>query len=472
MLKQLRNKKTAKKLWIGLAVIIIPAFVFWGFSGALRGPRESGNIGRIYGKKVSSLEFRDALEAVKNQAIMQFGDNFSEIQRYLNLESQAWTRLLLLHEAGRRKIKISNREVIEAVESNPIFQGKGKFDNKIYAELLQYVFRTQPRVFEEQTRQSLIISKLYERVTGGVSLNDQEVKEEYRKANEELSIYYIAALISDFEKEIKPSEKDLLGFFAKNSLQFKQPLSFNMDYIVLESEDAAKNAAAIAAKFKDLNKTAAELKLTVKETGLFGQTDAIPGIGWSPEILMLVSKLKTGQISPPIKVDKRYYILKLRERKDPYIPEYASIKVRLNRAFVQAEAKRLAKQKTDDCLKKLKAAYEKNPKSADFNKLAKACGLKSDSTGLFKFGSYIENIGSSDEFWKAAEDLKKGESSGVITMPSGFYIIKLKEKIPVDEKKFTEEKEAFSLRLLEQKKQEYFNKFLEELSRKSGFPRR
>lgn len=467
MLKQLRNKKTAKKVWIALAVIVVPAFIFWGFSSALRGPKEGGDVGRIYGKRISSLEFRDSLEAVKNQAIMQFGDNFSEIQRYLNLESQAWTRLLLLYETARRRIKASNQEVIEAIENNPLFQRNGKFDNKIYNELLQYVFRTQPRVFEEQTRQSLVISKLYSKITEGVSLKDDAVKEEYRKANEQLSIYYIAGIIADFAKDIKPTQEQLLKFFAENSLQFKQPLSFNLDYIVLESEEAAKNAAAIAAKTKSLDKAAAELKITVKETGLFGQTDAIPGIGWSPDILMLASKLKIGEVSPPVKVDKYCYILKLKERKDPYIPEYASIEGKLKHTFVQEEAKKLAGQKTDACLKELKEAYQKNPKSADFNKFAKNFGLKSDSTGLFKFGSYIENIGVSDEFWKAAQGLKDNEFSGVIAMPPGFYIIKLKEKVPPDENKFAQEKEAFTQRLLGQKKEEYFNKFLEELKRKA-----
>jgi hypothetical protein len=50
---------------------------------------------------------------------------------------------------------------------------------------------------------------------------------------------------------------------------------------------------------------------------------------------------------------------------------------------------------------------------------------------------------------------------------SGFYIIRLKSKIPIDEKKFTEEKEEFTKKLLVQKKEEYFTKYLEELKRKT-----
>lgn len=456
MLKQLRNKKTAKKLWIALAIIIIPAFVFWGFSGALRSRQEQG-----------SMEFRDSLEAVKNLAIMQFGDNFSEIQKYLNLESQAYLRVLLLREARRRKIKTSNKEVIEAIKDNPLFQRNGAFDNRIYSELLQYTFRTQPRVFEEETRQSLMISKLYDQVTGDVKLNEREISEEYRKANEEISIYYIAGLPAEFIKEVNPSEEELLSFFAKNSLQFKQPLSFNLDYVAADSEDKIKQVYAQLNKSNDLGKAAAQLKLAVKETGLFGQTDAIPGIGWSPEILMVVSKLNKGSFSAPIRLDKSYYILQLKERKEPYIPPYPSIQDKVKYAFIQEESKRIAREKTEECLEQLRQDYQKSPKSADFNKSAKACGLKSDSTGLFKFGSYIENIGSSDSFWKECAALKENENSGVITLPSGFYIIKVKQRVPVDEKRFAAEKEAFTQKLLQDRKQDYFNRFVEELKKKS-----
>ncbi|MFA5287577.1 MAG: SurA N-terminal domain-containing protein [Candidatus Omnitrophota bacterium] len=66
MLKLLRNKKTAKKIWIGLAIIIMPAFVFWGFGGAPHDKDESRYLGSISGKKITPLEFNSSLSAVRN----------------------------------------------------------------------------------------------------------------------------------------------------------------------------------------------------------------------------------------------------------------------------------------------------------------------------------------------------------------------------------------------------------------------
>ena len=58
MLKFLRNKKTAKKVWIGLAIIIIPAFALWGFGGASRNKEETASVGKIFGHSVSIIEFK------------------------------------------------------------------------------------------------------------------------------------------------------------------------------------------------------------------------------------------------------------------------------------------------------------------------------------------------------------------------------------------------------------------------------
>ncbi|MFA5200402.1 MAG: SurA N-terminal domain-containing protein, partial [Candidatus Omnitrophota bacterium] len=121
MLKVLRNKKTAKKVWIGLALVIIPAFTLWGFGGAMRSKDENKPIGKIYGHNVTDLEFKKALAGVRTTAIMQFGEKLPEVEKYLNLPAQAWDRLLLLYEAKRRNITIDDKEVIDLIQSAPYF---------------------------------------------------------------------------------------------------------------------------------------------------------------------------------------------------------------------------------------------------------------------------------------------------------------------------------------------------------------
>jgi peptidyl-prolyl cis-trans isomerase D len=468
MLKKFRHKKIVKKIWITLLILILPGFVLWGLGGALRGQKnEYKYAGEIFGKKITLLEYRDAVDAVKNLMIMQFGYNLSDVEKHLNLESQAWERILLLYEAKQRRIKVNDQEVVDAIQSFPLFQRKGQFDDGIYSEILRYAFHTQARIFEEQMRQNLMLAKLYARITDKLALTNEEVTEEYRKYNEELSIYYIAGLLSDFQKDILPSEQEMKDYFAKNSLEFKRPLSFNLEYASVESEDKIKNIASRLKKKEDFSKIAKELAFEIKETGLFGQMDSIPGIGWSPEILTLIARLKVGDFSSPVQADKNYYILRLKERKEPFVPDFETVKEKVKQAVTKNMAREIAKNKMEDCLKKLKGLSLGSPKRVDFDKIAAEYGLRSGSTDSFKYGSYVTGLGASDNFWKVANGLKENEVSGIIETPLGFYIIKLKSRVPLDSKKFEAEKTEFSQKFLSQKKQEFFSKFVEELKTKA-----
>jgi len=187
MLKILRNKKKTKIILIGLAAIIILFFVFFGFDDVLGNKGKKGYIGKLSGQKVSLIEYKDSLDAVKNLAIMQYGDNLEEMSKSLNLEAQAWQRLALLKEAKRNRIKASDREVIEQIEKYPFFMRQGRFDKRTYDELLKYVFHTQARTFEEQVRQNIMISKLYKEVTDGLSLDDKEIRDGYIEINKALN---------------------------------------------------------------------------------------------------------------------------------------------------------------------------------------------------------------------------------------------------------------------------------------------
>ena len=375
MLKILRHKKTAKKVWIGLALIIIPAFALWGFGGAFRSREETKSLGKIFGRQVSDLEFKDAVSAVTTTAIMRFGDKLPEVQKYLNLDSQAWQRLVLLDEAKRRGIKVSDKEVIDFIENQPYFQYKGRFDNRTYTQTLQYVFRLQPRSFEEQTRQNLMLNQLYKQVTDNLKIDDQEVKQAYEKENLEISVYYIASLIADFSKTVKPKERELKDYFEKNKEQFRQPAA----------------------------------------------TD--------------------------------------KEKKETVIPEFKSIKQKVKDAFVNAEALKKAEQKINQCSQALK--------TRKFKDVAKKYGLKVKETPAFKLGAPIEGIGPSDTFWQTAKSLPTEQASGVIKLPLGFYIIKVKSIVPIDEKKYQKEKPDYAQKLLDQKKEEQFSQFLTELNKKA-----
>jgi len=462
MLKVLRNKKTAKKIWLGLAIIIVPAFTLWGFGGAFRSREENAPVGKLFGRTVTAEQFKDALDAVRTQAVLQFGDRFAQMQQHINFEQEAINRLIMLHEAKLRKIKVSDEEVIKKIQNYAYFRSRNGFDRKNYEQILQYGLHMQPRIFEEQIRQNLIIAKLYEDATSKVSLTDEQIKEEYRKQNKKISVYYLAAILADLAKEINPSENELIEYYKKNREQFKEGPFLNIDYLVLDDLQNAKAAASMLKK-GGLEKIARQYGAQVKETGLFQETDPIPGLGWSPVMAEMLSGLKAGQFAEPLVMDNKYYFMRLKERKEAFIPEFEKIKDKVKEEMIKVKSSQAAKQRINDAAEEIK----QQPSKGGFDAIAKKTGLKASVTGLFQLNSYIEDIGASNKLWLEADKLKPEQTSPVIEMPPGYYLIRLKTAVEPDEKKFTAEKDDFAAKLLERKKQEEFDKLLESLRRKA-----
>ena len=359
MLRILRNKKTAKKIWIGLAIIIIPAFALWGFGSSGSSREENMPAGEIFGKNVSTLEFKKALAAAKTAAILQFGDKFSEVEKYLNLETQAWERLILLEEAKRRKLSINDQEVVDTIQKASYFQNKGAFDNKTYMEILRYVFRLQPRTFEEQMRQNLILAKLYNQITEGIKIEDSQIRQEWLKTNEELSIYYIASLFAEFAKKIKPDNKKISAYYNKEKKTARVPESAEVKNRIKETiikEESAKIAqdkiieCAEKLKTKSFNKAAKGLK--TGQTKFFKSSDKIDNLGPAQIFWETAKKLKENQVSDIFSDAAGYYIIKLKTTKPVDENKFAKEKKELGESVLTQEKNKVFTKFIEETKKK------------------------------------------------------------------------------------------------------------------------
>lgn len=370
MLRFLRNKKTAKKIWIGLAIIIIPAFTLWGFAGSFRSKEETAKL-RKFGRNVSEIELKESLSAVKTLAIMQLGDKFSEYEKYLNLDGQAWERIILLREAQKRRTNVSDKEVINRIQSYPFFQDKKGFNTKAYNETLRYIFRLQPRIFEEQTRQNLIIAKLYEQVTKDIKINDEQIREEYLRANQEISINYITSLFSDFAKKIKPNDKEITAYFEKNKAMFKEPATKDKPVripelteiknqvkdalIKEESRKMAENKIKeCTEKLNKLNFKQAANSCSLKsgQTEFFKSNGQIKDLGAADIFWNAAKQLNDKNIKSTLSNDKGFYIIKLASIKPIDETKFTKEKKELSERLLTEKKNEVFTKFTEDLTKK------------------------------------------------------------------------------------------------------------------------
>ena len=486
MLKVLRKKGVAKKILIGLAIIIIPAFVLWGSSSLVRDNKESNYAGVMFGKKISLDRYRSSWLACKNQAMMLYGDNFHKMQGFLDLNSEAWNRLILLHEVKRRKIKVADSEVIQRISRYSFFQKDGKFDNKTYQRLLEYVFRISARKFEEEIREVILLENLFKQITKSVSVEEDEILAKYKEKNEKVMVSFISLTADMFIEKMVISDEEINKHFQENKEKFRNPPTVNIQYFGLEypqdtKEESDENEkidksiitnkmneiALKIKKVKDFEKVSKAENLPIKETGHFTFKGPVPEIGWSDQFIQVAFDLNANQISNTIETAKGCYILKLKEQKHSYIPDIKELTNEIRNALKQKKAKEFAKNKAEEYLKAILEIF-RSKQDVNFDKLAKQWNAKNDKTSLFARKDYIPNIGTSETFKEKAFSLKdKEEPFDVTSTEKGTFIIKLEEYTPIDKDKFSEERKDFEINVLKSKKNEYFNSFFEDLKKKA-----
>lgn len=473
MLKSMRKNMKAI-MWV-----LLVTFVLWGGSSAVLSRSKTANYaGVVSGKKVGWKEYEQNYSAVLNQAKLAYGEKFNEIKQYLNLEQETWDRIILLRDAAKKRIRVSDDQVVETVCNIPLFQDAGgKFVPQIYKRVVEYFLRVPAREFEDQMKDSIKIAKLEQAVVAGVTISDNELKEVYKEKNEKVNVDYVLVSADDYKTQVSADEGKINEYYQKHLREFKTPLRVNIEYIPFEydayqkSQDKAADAASdvsyelMQQKQPDFAAVAKKFGLPIKETGFFAMNENIPGIGLSYQVAFETFRMEPGQISPPIKAERGRYIIKVKAKKEPHIPALDEIRQKVKDAVVLEEAKNLAAKKAEELLSNIK---QKMDSGSTFKQACDELKLEVKATGLFTKAGYVPEIGQSEEFANVAFSQEKGSLAGAATTPQGAAIIFVADKVGIDEKKFDAEKEQFKITALQEKQQKYFEDWFNKLKEKAS----
>lgn len=528
MLKAMRKKENVKAvMWI-LAIILIPAFVLWG-GGAMLRERNQGIAGKVFNRKISLEKYLRNWEAVRNQAILLYGKLFDQIAQYLDLDSQAWDRLILLEEANRQRIKVKDEELIEQLRKLPLFQKDGKFDPQIYEWVLKYYLRTNPLRFEEEMRDYLRISKLIEKVYNEVKLTEEELKEEYRKENEKAKFSYFIIETKDFlNTEEAIEESELINYYNLHKENLRKPETVKVEYIFIDPLQIEKEITVseeeISAYFESHKEEfASSPSSNEKETNQVNPEevvlteeikDKIKNRLVSQKTMDKVEEIKNkiiGELSPQTNLEelaKKYAILfkttdyfsldtvlpeigfnlkfynyafrlKPEEISDPIESKngYIFLKVKEKRPPYIPEFNE-AKEEVEELLRKEKATIRAKEKAEtvlkrlqekNWQEVAEEFNLTSNTTDYITRTSYIPGIGKSEEFTAVGFSLAPNQiASAPLKTERGYVILRLEEKIPIKEEDFEKEKETFREKALARKQQEHFETWFSELKKRAN----
>jgi len=462
-LQWFRRKRVMKAILWSIAILIIPAFIWWDIdTRESKRIKKDSYVGTIQGKKISAQEYQQMYRDTSAQVLINYWAN-QELLNNLqeNMELITWNRLILLGEAKRQGIQVPDADVIAYITSQPLFSRNDAFDQDRYEEIIQKRLRMSPRDFEEQVRNTLRIEKMKNALIATTSVTDEEVRAAYRQRYETVTVEYALFTRDRYREDVTVSDEEIRAYYDSHQSVLERPVQYEAELLVVPADDTtlANSIGMDIDEGADLKTIAQRYQLATQKTGLFSLQQEIPVLGFQPRLVKIIPGLSPNQTSPLIRLqDGRSCVIRIDRIEQPRTPSLEEATEEVRAALLQEKA--LASART--------AAAQIQPELAqliDGHTFAEACAKHSleyvsPDTALTRF-SFIPKIGMSREFFETAFSLKEKELSLPVPIPQGAAIVYLDRFTPVDEERFSTEKTQFTQEVLAQKKQrildEWFN---------------
>src|SRR4028118_644444 len=126
---------------------------------------------------------------------------------------------IIAQEARRLSLGASDAEVNKAVHTQFVDES-GKFIGvDKYKERVSRAFGSVER-FEQELRESIAADKLRAFVTAGVSVSEEEVREDFKRRNTSFNLTYVPVVADKLAASIQPSEEELQKYYDENKDSF------------------------------------------------------------------------------------------------------------------------------------------------------------------------------------------------------------------------------------------------------------
>jgi peptidyl-prolyl cis-trans isomerase D len=404
MLKTLRDQFKHLKwiLWFVVFLFVFFIFVDWG-TGRARTRGLAGLAARVGGVSISEAQFLKEMRNTEQRYRSMYGEQFEAIRNQIDLASMTIQnivdRYLLLEEARKMGLGVTDKELLDRIMSFPAFKrSDGSFVGEdLYARILRSN-QSSPEEFEQGLRQELVLDKLQQALAAGVVIPGSEVEQEYRRRNESTSFevlfvpatrepagltvadteakaYYDAnqarfshpaqrqlryLLIDDakLRRTLSVPESQISEYYASHQQEFQQPEELHVRHILIRPksqddtgwQDAQTRGREVSAKVIAPGADFAALARQYSEDP--GSKDSGGDLGWFPRGRMVKEfedaafRLSPGEVSAPVKSQFGYHILKLEGRRPGGLRSLAEahdlIKEKLLEGLADAEGNRRA----------------------------------------------------------------------------------------------------------------------------------
>jgi peptidyl-prolyl cis-trans isomerase D len=510
MLRILREHASSWMLK-GILILVAVTFISWGGYSFFR-EKKVTYAAKVNGVTIGEREYYDAFQNAIKQYREALGQAFSdkmieELRLKEKILDDLIAKVLILQEAKRLGLSVPDQELREAIESVPAFQVNGQFDRRNYERFLRSN-RMAPEEFEQSQRESLLISKAInlvkmnegkmseeevldvylfenERIDlsflkivpdsfkGQVNVNDIEIKDYYQKHQEEfriptfVQVQYLLFRPSDFENKVQVSSDEIKRYYDLRKDTFKLPKQVRVRDILIKagSQDTPDQLEAKKKKAEEILEKAKKTKDFSSLAKQYSEAENAPkggDLGWiqkgmlGEQIESILFPMKTGDLTGVLAARDGFHILKIEEVKEEKQKSFEEVKDQILQTLKKEKGKAEASRKAED-------AFYSLFRSRDLEGYAREKDIPIKTTGLFKEGDEIPEMGKNPSFYSSAFSLKLGEISSVVNVPPNYYILKLVNKKDSRIPPLNEVKEEVTRKVIGMKAEEKARQVAEDL---------
>jgi hypothetical protein len=498
MMKLLRKHR--QWLMIVIAILAIP-FVFYFVQKPDYGAIRSDQFARVYDRNVSMIEAQQTVRLFNLAQALGMSDFVQSLTVGAGQnQNQAYTEfilnlLVLRHEAARLGIRPGASEIADRVRDLPAFRGDAGFDMKKFTDFVQNGLSPNglgEEHIEQLVRDELSLNQIKQLLAAGVSIPPAEIKTNYERAYDILSVNLIRLRPADFEKDIKITDEDVQKYYEAHKAELKTEEKRKVEFISLTLSEEQKKLTgkeriealqklsdrandltqALLEKGADFKAVAAKFQLTVQQTGEFTLAAPDPKLNVDPQLGAAAFKLSPQEPnSDPIQVADGFYILHLAAVVEARPINIEEAKPKIVEAIKNSRAREVMSTKGAEVAHQLREAKKSGqPLDAAIQK----SGVKIEKVPAFSLLEETPPGGEKEAKTESAEltaiknavaYMNPGDISDFFPSEEGGLIAILEKREASAAAINTENKAAFENRLLNNKRQIVFYEWLRERQR-------
>lgn len=472
MLKVFRDnlKYFSWVLWI-----VIAAFILFYIPDFMAPGGAAGTAARVWDQEITSTELQTAHRRLEEEMRQQLGERFSEVAEQLQLPQRALQRVIdqkiLVREARRMGLTVSDQELSRAILDHPSFQDSGKFiGEERYRRLLR---RNGLRVaeFEEDYRQDLLIDKLQQVLSHTLYVSDQELEKSYRQRTERARIRYLELPSSRFNEEVEVSEEEIANHFQEHRSEYRLPERRELAYLQLKLGELRRNLPVEEAELfayyqeneerfaseeqvrarhillttaerspeearaqieavrdrieagEDFAALARELSEDPASAQQGGQLQPFGPGQMTPEFEKAAFEAEIGELVGPVETPFGVHLLEVQERREARTRPFAEVRSQIQSTLAAERAPEAAENRIQALAEEVGAAQEVSPEQLET--LAQEAGSEVvfGRPSPVSRGDSIPGLGRAPALFDAAFELGPGELSDPVQLPNGDWAL-------------------------------------------------